>query len=80
VNLTDPAFLIALLLGVGGVVLFLKTRKGEPEPLRCPDCREPLDLEQEIVDPDHPELRYVAGERRGLFVCRQCGKRLRGRY
>jgi uncharacterized protein YbaR (Trm112 family) len=80
VNLTDPAFLIALALGVGGFVWYLKTRKGEPEPLRCPDCREPLELEQEIIDPENPELRYIPGERRGQFVCRKCGKRVRGRY
>ena len=79
-DLTDPAFLVALVLGVGGVVWFLKTRKGEPEPLRCQDCGEPLELEQEIVDPDHPELRYMPGERWGYFVCPTCGKRLRGRY
>lgn len=79
-DLTDPAFLVALVLGVGGVVLFLKTRKGEPEPPPCPDCRGSLELEHEIIDPANPELRYVAGERRGHFRCVQCGKRVRARY
>jgi len=80
VNLTDPAFLIALVVGVGGVVLYLKTRRGEPPPPRCPDCDEPLELEQEIVDPENPELRFVPGERRGYFRCLECGKRVRLRY
>ena len=79
-DLTDPALLVALALGVGGFVWFLKTRKTEPDPIPCPDCREPLELEQELVDPDHPELQYIPGERRGIFVCPRCGKRVRGRY
>jgi hypothetical protein len=80
VDLVDPAFVIAAALAVGGFVLFMKTRRGEPEPPRCPDCREPLELEQEIIDPEHPELRYVEGERRGQFRCPGCGKRVRARY
>jgi uncharacterized protein with PIN domain len=80
VDWTDPAFLLAVALGVGGMVVFLKTRKGGTEPPRCPECREPLELEHEIIDPDNPELRYVEGERQGHFRCMQCGKRVRARY
>jgi hypothetical protein len=80
VELTDPAFLVALVLAVGGFVWFLKTRKGEPEPPRCPECHERMELEQELLDPDHPELHYMEGERRGVFLCPECGKRVRGRY
>lgn len=79
-DFADPAFLIAAVLAVVGFVLFMKTRKGEPEPPRCSDCRQPLELEREIVDPEHPELRYIPGERRGEFRCSECGKRTRERY
>ena len=79
-DLTDPAFLIALVLGVVGLVIFMKLRPRPPEPPRCPSCLESMDFEEEIVDPKKPELRYVPGERRGWFRCVDCHKRLQARY
>ena len=79
-DLFDPAFLIAVVVAVGGLLLFLKIRKGGPQPPRCPDCHQPMELEREIVDPEHPELRFIPGERRGEFRCPDCGKRTLARY
>ncbi len=79
-DLSDPAFLLALVLSVAGLAAYLKLRPREPEPLRCPDCQKPMELDEEIIDPDNPELRYVPGERRGVFLCPECHKRVRARY
>ncbi len=79
-DLTDPALLIALVAGVVGFVLFIKLQPAPPAPPQCRDCDVRMDLEEEIVDPDHPEQRYVPGERRGWFRCPRCRRRVRARY
>ncbi len=79
-NLSDPALIVALVLGVLGLLVFVKLKPRGPAPLKCPECHEPLELEEEIIDPDNPELRYVPGERQGYFRCLECNKRVRARY
>jgi hypothetical protein len=80
VDLADPAFLIALVVGVLLFLLAMKLRTPAPEPLRCADCNRRMDLEEEIVDYDNPERSFVPGERRGWFRCPQCRRRVRARY
>jgi len=80
VNLGDPAFLLALALGVLGVVIYLKLQP-PPRPLpHCRECNLPMERGEEIVDPDHPELRYIPGERQAYFYCPRCRRRVRARY
>lgn len=79
-NLTDPALLIALAVGVLLVGAYVKLQPRPPQPPQCPNCGTALDLEEEIVDPENPELRYIPGERRGWFRCVQCRYRVRARY
>ena len=77
-DLTDPALLIALIVGVSLLALIFRFLL--PKPPRCPDCDERLQLDQEVVDPENPERRYVEGDRRGYFVCPECGKRTLRRF
>lgn len=79
-DLTDPALLVALLLGVLAVFIVVRL---QPKPLPVPHCRaceEPMERDEIIVDPEHPEHRYVPGEREAWFVCRECGERRRARF
>jgi hypothetical protein len=80
VDLTDPALLIALLVGVLGFVLFMKLQPKAPDPLRCADCNRKMELEEPIIDYDNPERAYVPGERRGWFRCPECRRRVKGIY
>ena len=79
-DLTDPALLVALFLGALGFVLFMKMQTPPPKPLECKNCAVRMDLDEEIVDPDNPEQRFIPGERRGWFRCPRCRHRVRARY
>jgi hypothetical protein len=39
-----------------------------------------LERQEEIVDPDNPERRFIPGEREAYFRCPRCGQRRRARY
>jgi hypothetical protein len=80
VDLTDPALLVALVVGVLSFLLFAKLRTPPPKPLACINCAVPMDLEEEIEDPDNPERRFIPGERRGWFRCPRCRHRVRAWY
>ena len=79
-DFTDPALWAALVLGVLGFVVYAKTR---PKPLpvpRCADCRLAMERQEEIVDSDNPERRFIPGEREAYFACPRCNERTRARY
>ena len=71
-DLSDPALLLALLLGVAGFVLYAKTRPPPPKPPRCRACDLEMERGDEIVDAEHPETRYIPGERQAHFHCPRC--------
>ncbi|HEY7062363.1 MAG TPA: hypothetical protein VII06_12870 [Chloroflexota bacterium] len=77
-DLTDPALWIAIALGVGLIALIFHFLV--PKPPRCPDCHARLVLEQELIDAENPERRYIEGDRRGYFLCPECGKRVLRRF
>ena len=79
-DLADPAFLIALMVGVLLFVLVVKLQRPGLKPLRCADCNRRMDLEEAIVDYDNPERNHIPGERRGWFRCPRCRRRVRARY
>ena len=79
-DLTDPALLVALFASALIFVLSMKMRRPPPKPLECRNCAIPMDLEEEIVDYDNPEQRFIPGERRGWFRCPRCRHRVRARY
>jgi len=80
VNFSDPALWVALLVGVLLVVVWTRLQPPPaPEP-RCLDCDLILERQEEIVDPENPERRFIPGEREAYFRCPRCGQRRRARY
>ena len=78
-DLLDPALLVALAVGVLGVVVFVRLR-ASPRAPRCAECNLPMVRDEDILDAENPELRHVEGYRQAWFTCRQCGTRKRGTY
>ncbi len=79
-DLTDPALLIALGVGVALLALFIKLQTPGLKPPQCASCGRVMELDEEITDPENPEQHYVPGERRGWFRCLVCNRRIRARY
>ena len=79
-NLADPALLIALAVGVIGFVLYMKLQPRPPKVPECSSCGQAMERGDEIVDPEHPERRYIPGDRLAYFHCHQCQRRVRARY
>jgi hypothetical protein len=80
VDLTDPALLAALALGVLLVVVLVRLQPPPLPPPRCDRCRLEMERREELVDPEHPEHRFIRGARTAWFACPQCGARRRARY
>ena len=79
-NLADPALMVALVLGVVGFVLYVKLQPTPPPLPRCQDCNQEMVQGDLIVDPEHPETRYVPGDREAYFTCPHCQRRVRARF
>ncbi|MBX5491188.1 MAG: hypothetical protein IRZ14_08505 [Chloroflexi bacterium] len=79
-DLTDPALLVALVLGILLVVVYARLQP-PPRPLpRCQRCGVEMERGEQIVDPEHPEHRFIPGVREAWFTCPQCGTRRQARY
>ena len=79
-DLFDPALWVALVLGVLGFVVYAKLRPKPPAAPRCADCDLAMERQEEIVDSENPERRFIPGEREAYFACPQCHQRARARY
>jgi hypothetical protein len=79
-DLADPAFLIALALGVVGFALYMKLQPPPPRVPQCLDCGREMERGDEYVDPENPERRFIPGERQAYFHCPSCRRRVRARY
>jgi hypothetical protein len=80
VNLADPAFLIALAIGILGFVVYARLQPRPPKTPECLECGETMERGEPIPDPEHPEHRFIPGEREAYFKCPRCGRQVRARY
>ena len=85
----DYSLLVALGLGVAGVLIWARLRRREKLP-RCPACKLEMERDAAIPDPDDPAVRHpMAGSMIGemastlpyviLYHCPRCGRRTRVR-
>jgi hypothetical protein len=85
----DYSLLVALALGVAGVLVWTQLRRKEKMP-RCPACKLDMERDAAILDPDDPTVRHpMAGSMIGemastlpyvvLYHCPRCGRRVRRR-
>jgi hypothetical protein len=79
-DLSDPALWAALVLGVLGFVVYAKLRVKPPPLPRCAECGLTMEREEEIVDAENPERRFIPGEREAYFACPRGHRRTRARY
>ena len=79
-DFADPALWVALLVGVLGFVVYAKLLPSPPAVPRCQECDLAMEREEEVVDPDNPERRFIPGQREAYFRCPRCRQRLRARY
>jgi hypothetical protein len=80
VDFTDPALWIALLVGLVGFVVYAKLQPPPPPKPRCRECDLAMEQEEEIVDSENPERRFIPGQREAYFRCPRCRRRTRARY
>jgi hypothetical protein len=80
VNLVDPAFLIAVALGILGFVVYTRVQPRPPKTPECLECGVTMEQGDTIADPEHPEHRFIPGEREAYFSCPRCGRRVLARY
>ncbi|HLI29033.1 MAG TPA: hypothetical protein VKZ60_18350 [Chloroflexota bacterium] len=80
VDLLDPALWVALALGVLLVVLLVRLQPPPLPPPRCERCGLAMERREQIIDPEHPEHRFIRGVRVAWFACPRCGARRRAHY
>jgi len=80
VDFADPALWVALVVGVLGYVVYVKLQPAPPPLPHCSECNVSMERDEEIVDPDNPERRFIPGEREAYFRCPRCSRRKRARY
>jgi hypothetical protein len=81
----DPSLVLALALGVLGVLAWKQFKPKEKAP-RCPNCKLEMERDAAMLDPDDPATRHpLAGGMLAeqllpqliLYHCPRCGRRTR---